>query len=535
MAYGPVTGLPDGHLSTHEVERRSALEECSSSPGSWRRTFLIAALWVTAALVLSGITEGAGTDPVPATTPESSATSLPVSTETVPPPPAPEPDAPRGGEVAGEEEPVFTSAVVGAILLLLSLSAFFSACEVAFFSLGPLRVRAMAASTHFLDHQVARLMGQPGELLTSILMGNSIVNVLLSVVLAYPVETLFERYLPEAFAYISAVFFCAALLVFMGEILPKLLVVRNNEMFARMASLPLYLASALLQPLRHAVIFFIGYLFRVTRFSQVRPAPFMTDEEFVSLLSEGEATGAIERDEREMIQGILKVNDVMVRDILIPRPDITALSADATAAEALELICQHEYSRIPVFRENLDQIAGILYAKDLLSLADRNDLSAPIQPLIRKVNYVPETMTVLEFMKSVQRLRTHLAIVVDEFGGTEGLITLHDALREVVGDIDAQDKEEDPLVKELEENLFEVDGSYPLDELENITGVPVVDEEHTTVAGFLMEQSDKVLEVGDQIDHEGVIYTVEEMEGKRVSRLVVQTPEPELTKEESQG
>lgn len=511
------------------------MEECSSSPGSWLKTFLLAAVWVSAALILSGITEGAGQPAVAQESPGAPAVQVGTAgnQEVVP-----------SGEVttrasgAASVHHPFTPRVLGAIVLLLSLSAFFSACEVAYFSLGPLRVRAMATSTAFLDHQVARLMRKPGELLTSILMGNSIVNVLLSVVLANPVESTFNRLLegtPEPFPYIVSVLFCAGLLVFLGEILPKLLVVRNNEAFARIAAIPLYAAESLLLPLRHSVIFFIGYLFRVTRFSQVRPAPFMTDEEFVSLLSEGEATGAIEKDEREMIQGILKVNDVMVRDILIPRPDIIALSAEATVAEALGIICEHEYSRIPVYRENLDQIIGILYAKDLLSPADRNDMLAPICPLIRKVNYIPETMTVLEFMKSVQRLRTHLAIVVDEFGGTEGLVTLHDALREIVGDIEAEDREEEPLVRAIDTNLYEVDGSLPLDELETLTGVPVEDDEHATVAGFLMEQSDKVLEVGDQIDHEGVLYTVEEMEGKRVSRLTVQTPEPELFKEDTRA
>ncbi|MBX3175779.1 MAG: HlyC/CorC family transporter [Candidatus Hydrogenedentes bacterium] len=513
MAHGSVTGKPGGTFRGREVERRSAVDECSRSAGSWKKSFLVAALWVSVALFLAGANEGAHTPDPPAAAQAADA--------------APGASAPAA--------PPLTGPVLAAILGLLSLSAFFSACEVAYFSLGPLRVRAMGNSEAFLDHQVARLMRQPGELLTSILMGNSIVNVLLSVVLAFPVETLFERYLPEPFAYLGAVFFCAALLVFIGEIIPKLLVVRNNENFARVAALPLMLANALLQPLRHAVIFFIGYLFRVTRFSQVRPAPFMTDDEFVSLLSEGEATGAIEKDEREMIQGILKVNDVMVRDILVPRPDMIAISEEATAEEALSLTCEHAYSRIPVYRENLDQIAGVLYAKDLLAFADQNALEAPIKPLIRKVNYVPETMTVLEFMKSVQRLRTHLAIVVDEFGGTEGLITLHDALREIVGDIEAEDREDVYFVKELDKHTYEVDGSFPLDELETITGFPVEDEEHTTVAGFLMEQSDKVLEVGDRIDHEGVLYTVEAMDGKRVSRLLVQTPEPapELTNGEA--
>lgn len=419
------------------------------------------------------------------------------------------------------DAPPFQPALLVAVVALLAFSAFFSASEVAYFSLSPLHIRAIGERTGLLDREVSRLLLHPGELLTSILMGNSIVNVLLGVTLALPVEQLFELILPPAFSYLAAVAACTAILVIVGEIVPKLMVVRNNEIYARWASFPLRFCSALLLPLRHAVLWLIGFLFRVTGFSDMRPAPFMTDQEFASLLSEGEATGAIEKDEREMIQGILKVSESMVREILIPRPDIVALNQDANVEEALALFIEHEFARIPVYGENLDQITGILYAKDLLSHVDQGDMDVPITPLLRPAHYVPETMTISDFMKSVQRLRTHLAIVVDEFGGTEGLVTLHDALREIVGELEVENVTEEPSVVQLEKDLYEVDGSFSLDELEALTGVPVNDDEHSTVAGFLMEQSDKVLEVGDHIRHEGVRYTVEAVEGKRVSRLQI--------------
>ncbi len=439
------------------------------------------------------------------------------------------------GHLDGDENGVLTSdevmvedapppvrvGLLAAVVLLLAFSAFFSASEVAYFSLSPLHIRAIGERPGLLDREASRLLLHPGELLTSILMGNSIVNVLLGVTLALPVEQLFELILPPAFSYLAAVAACTAILVIVGEIVPKLMVVRNNELYARWASFPLRFCSALLLPLRHAVLWLIGFLFRVTGFSDMRPAPFMTDQEFASLLSEGEATGAIEKDEREMIQGILKVSESMVREILIPRPDIVALNQEASVEEALALFIEHEFARIPVYGENLDQITGILYAKDLLSHVDQGNMDVPIKPLLRPAHYVPETMTISDFMKSVQRLRTHLAIVVDEFGGTEGLVTLHDALREIVGELEVEDETEEPAVVQLEKDLYEVDGSFSLDELEALTGVPVNDEEHATVAGFLMEQSDKVLEVGDHIRHEGVRYTVEAVEGKRVSRLQI--------------
>jgi putative hemolysin len=255
------------------------------------------------------------------------------------------------------------------------------------------------------------------------------------------------------------------------------------------------------------------------------PAPFITDDEFLSVLSEGEATGAIERGEREMIQGILEFSEVMLKEVLVPRPDMIALHEAATIREAVDLFREQEYARMPVYRENLDDITGILYAKDLLPFAEQSDVDRPITPLLRKAHFVPETMTVAGFVKMAQRLRTHMAIVVDEYGGTEGLITLQDALREVVGDIGDDVEEGSPGYTKLQEGVYRIDGSLSLHELEELTGVPFEDEEHTTVAGFLMDKTDKIPGVGDRIEHAGVKFTVEKMDGKRVALLRLQVLE----------
>lgn len=418
--------------------------------------------------------------------------------------------------------------------ILLALSAFFSACEIAFFSLHALRLRSMRQSKHPSDRLAARLMEHPGNLLTSILMGNSIVNVLISVVLAAPVEELIalNSGLPTALSYALAVVLVTGALVLMGEISPKVFVVRISESYVRFAAVPIYLADRLLTPLRDGLLLFIGFFFRVTGFSRVRPAPFITDEEFKSLLSESEASGAIEKDEREMIQGILEFSEVTVREILIPRPDMIVIKETATGEEALAVFREQEYSRMPIYAENLDKITGLLYAKDLLPLADQGQLDQPVKNLARRVHFVPETMSVAMFIKTVQRLRTHIAIVVDEYGGTEGLVTLHDALREVIGDIGEEDDEEQ-LVTTLERNVYRVDGSLPLDELEKLTGLVVDDSEHTTVAGFLMDLVEKIPEQGDQVEHLGVLYIVEKVEGKRIAQLIIKIFETEAEQVES--
>lgn len=418
---------------------------------------------------------------------------------------------------------IFPPQHIAIVVALLAFSAFFSASEVAFFSLHKLELRSLRESKRTLDRLAGRLMETPGNLLTAILMGNSIANVLLSVVMAAPTERLLEEILPQSMAYPVAVALCTFVLVFVGEITPKLLVVRNSTGFVRTAAPALFVFYRVLSPLRAAMVRFTGLLFRITRFSEMKPAPFMTDEEFKSLLTEGEATGAIEKDEREMIQAILEFSDVMLKEILVPRPDIIALSVEAKISEALQSFREHEYARMPVYRDDMDHIVGTLFAKDLLRALDRGDMEGHIQPLLRKVHFVPETMTVAEFLKHAQHHRTHMAIVVDEFGGTEGLVTLQDAIREVVGDIgDEDDDDDDPLVSEIRTGVYEVDGGISIDELEKLLGITVDDDEHTTIAGFLMEQSDKVLEVGDEVSHDNVRFRVEAVDGRRVSRLRIQ-------------
>lgn len=433
--------------------------------------------------------------------------------------------------VAQEATPHWTNFLspqtIAISILLIAFSAFFSGSEVAFYSLHAVRLRRMRESKSLIERMAARLMEHPGSLLTTILIGNSIVNVLLGVILAASVERLFaQALLPDSitspfFSYLLAVSITTAILVFFGEITPKMLVVTRSEAIVRYVTLPIFVVDRLLAPVRILLLHMVAFLFRITRFTEFKPAPFMTDDEFKALLSEGEASGVIEEDERQMIQGILEFGDLMVKEILVPRPDMIAIKECATLGEALELVREHEYSRIPVYQDDLDTIKGFLYAKDLLPGVDQGKLDQPIRPLIRKAHFVPETMSLADFLKTAQRLRTHIAIAVDEYGGTEGLVTLQDALREVVGNIGEDDDEDEPVCVELGEGEYRLEGSFPLDDLEALTGVVVTDGEHMTIAGFLMEKSDKLPDPGDQIEHDGVLYTVEEVDGKRVSRVRV--------------
>ena len=438
------------------------------------------------------------------------------------------------GSAPAESHPLTGKALLGSAVLLLC-SAFFSASEVAFFSLHKLRVRVMREQGSFFARLAAKLLDHPGSLLTTILMGNSIVNVLLSVVLAPRIEMSFSQIggLPVPVSYALAVIASTAILVMLGEVLPKVLVVWRNEAFAEFAAGPLYVISGALAPPRNGMILFIAFLFKITRLSEVTPAPFMTDEELKSVLTEGEATGVIERDERRMIEGILEFSEMTVRELLIPRPDVVALHEDATIAEALAVLREQEYARVPVHQENLDHISGVLYAKDLLPAFREGAFDRPIKPLLRKPLFVPETMTVADFVKTAQRMHMHLAIVVDEYGGTEGIVALQDALRELVGEFGDEALEREPFYTRVGDRLYEAEGNMPVSDFEETFRIPMDDEEHTTVGGFLMGRTEKILEAGDEIEYEGVRFTVTEVDGRRVAKLRFEVAEP--AEEEAQS
>jgi CBS domain containing-hemolysin-like protein len=413
-----------------------------------------------------------------------------------------------------------------AVAALLGFSAFFSGSEIAFFSLHQLRLRAMSEEPGFTGRLVSAMMRSPGRLLTTILVGNTIINMLIAVLLGTRVQHYFEHAfdLSAPVAYPAAVAVVAAVLIFFGEISPKVVAVRTSETWARLACAPLRLADRVLAPVRNGLIWFTDRLFKVTRFHEVRAAPFITDEEFKAALTTGESHGVIERGERQMIQGILEFTDTKLREVLTPRPDVVALLSTASVGEALDTYREHEYSRMPVYEEDIDHITGVIVMKDLLASVAKGELDRPVSAFLRPPLFVPETMTVPQFVRNAQQQRTHLGIVVDEYGGTAGIVTLEDAVEEVVGDIMDEDEVENPPYKRIDEGVYRVEGGLPLDELNEVLRIKLEDEEHETVAGFLMKMGDRVLEPGDEVEHYGVRFVVEKCEGKRIETVRIELP-----------
>ena len=249
-----------------------------------------------------------------------------------------------------------------------------------------------------------------------------------------------------------------------------------------------------------------------------------TGEVTGTYLHAGEREGRIEGEERRLIQSIVDFGDTLVREIMTPRPDIVAVRDDATVADLVVRFREQEYSRFPVYKENLDNIVGFLFVKDLVALQQRDD-AMPIRPLVRPAVVVPESKRVPELLKQFQRQQTQIAIVVDEYGGTAGLVTIEDMLEEIVGEIrDEYDVESEPIVDEGS-GRFMFSGKVDIDEVVKRLNVPIEREGFETVGGYLMTRLGRVPAVGEQLDIDGLRVEVLDVDRRRVNKVRMTKPE----------
>ncbi|MCA1900634.1 MAG: hemolysin family protein [Candidatus Hydrogenedens sp.] len=446
----------------------------------------------------------------------------------------------NGGTIYNNLDKFFPFHIIILSCCLLTSSAFFSATETAFFSIRTTQLKAMKNSPSFRDRMIAQLMKSPSELLTTILMGNAIVNIGLSIAFGSRLEEyIINRVLPSSIAssFVSYSIACLAstlLLIFGGEVTPKLIASRYVEQYARSVVFLIFIIHALFTPIRRLLLFSIGITFRITHFSSIPPSPWVTDDELKLLVNEEGLSNVIAEDERKMIRSILEFRDEPVKRILVPRTEIVAIQDTATVADAWEVFCEHEYSRMPIYHENLDHIIGILYAKDLLDYTERGQWKQPVKPIGRKANFIPDTMSISELIKTAQKLNTHVAIVVDEYGGTAGLVTLHDALSAIVGEISDDESVEEPLFVKISENEYLLHGKMPISELEELIQYSLEDPEHNTIAGYLLKQHENLTKQGDIVSVGPLKFTVEKMDGKRITQLRLNI-EREADTQETEG
>ncbi|MBI5698689.1 HlyC/CorC family transporter [Candidatus Saganbacteria bacterium] len=411
---------------------------------------------------------------------------------------------------------------------LILFSAFFSAAETALTSLSRLKVSHLVERKVPGARMVKRLKDEPARMLSTILIGNNIVNITASVMATQIIYNYFaQRGGGNAGLIIGAAtgimtFF---ILVF-GEITPKTTAIRQAEKFALLFAYPLYLISILLMPVA-TLLTWISAPFVLLLGGRIpEQGPFITEEELRFLISAGEKEGVLEREEKEMISSIFEFGDTLVREVMTPRPDILAIEDSEPVEKAIDLIKDSGHSRIPIYENNIDNVLGVIYAKDLLSARDGN-----LKDYMRSALFIPETKRVAELLHQMQSNRTHLAIVVDEYGVTSGLVTMEDLIEEIVGEIHDEFERGVKNLEKLDESTYLVDGKVAVDEVNQAAGLDLPTDESDSLGGLVFGRLGKVPAVGDMVKFDGTIVYVERLHRRRVTRLKIVKSPPRFVEE----
>ena len=265
----------------------------------------------------------------------------------------------------------------------------------------------------------------------------------------------------------------------------------------------------------------------------LKAGPFVSEEDIRSMASVGHEEGSIEEEEKELIHSIFEFGDTIVREVMVPRPDVIAIEHDRTLRDVQALVLAHGTSRIPVFRESLDEVVGVVFAKDVLKALHQGKVDMPLADIVREARYVPESKKAAELLREMQKEKFHMAMVTDEYGSVSGLVSLEDLLEELVGDITDEYDTEEPGLVQLEDGSYRVSGKASIDDLNELLDVELPDEEWDTVAGLVLDLFGKIPDAGEETSFRGLTFRADEVNGRRVVSVVItRTPGQELIQEE---
>jgi CBS domain containing-hemolysin-like protein len=406
------------------------------------------------------------------------------------------------------------------IVVCVLLSAYFSATETAFSTFNRIRVKNMAEKGNKKAALALRLSDNYDSLISAILIGNNIVNILASAMATLLFAKLIVN--QDLAATVSTGVLTVVLLIF-GEISPKTIAKYNPESFVLFSAPIINFVRVILFPF---IIIFNGWQKLLAKLFKKNEDQGMTEEELISIIEEAEEEGDIDKEESDLIKSAIEFGDLTVEDIFTPRIDITALPADSDKATIAKTFSESGYSRIPLYSGSLDNVTGILYYKDFYARAYHT--SVPVTDIVKPVMYVAKTQQVNDLMKELQEKQLHMAVVTDEFGSTAGIVTLEDILEEIVGEIWDEHDEIIEEIKQIGEKEYIVSGKANTEKLFDLLDIDY-EAESVTVNGWAMEALGKIPEVGDIFEDLGLSVEVLMMDGRRIENVHItdMRPDPE--------
>jgi len=408
-----------------------------------------------------------------------------------------------------------------ALLVFIMLSAFFSGTETALFSLNKLQIKKMQKKeeNNWRVKSIIRLLDDPQRTLISILIGNMFVNISASSLATYLAIKLFG----DIGIGIASGIMIFIILIF-GEIVPKSIAVANAERISKRIARPIEIISIGLFPLIRFFKAIINIWYYFFGKKSIKEKKEITEEDLITLVEVGKDDGVIEEEEKKMIRNIFEFGDTLVKEVMIPRVDMACIPSDTKLNSILKLIKKVGHSRIPVYEETIDNIIGILYAKDLLGIYEKWYISKErfdLNQIIRKTYFVPENKKIDDLLDIFQRDKIQIAIAIDEYGGTAGLITMEDVVEEVVGEIVDEYDKEIKLFEITKDNTVIADGNIDIEKINEILNIEIPENGFETLGGFIFDLLGKVPRRGEKIKYHNIQIIIEQVVKNRIRRVKI--------------
>lgn len=401
--------------------------------------------------------------------------------------------------------------VIIVFISLLFLSAFFSGSETALLSLDKLKIKRMEETDPILSHRIVKLLSKPKGLFFTILAGNTLVNTAASACATMVCLSIFG----SKGVGIAIGFMLVVLLLF-GEVIPKTYAYLFSERFSKLSSFPLLIAVQLLAPIRNLLFVVTDNMINKLGFIAPKDSQEITEDEIKSLIAIGHREGVVEDQEKKMIYGVFEFKGQSVKDIMTPKIDMKALDFDMSQDEILAYTKKAKHSRLPIYRNSVDNIIGVIYAKDILL-----NPQGSLKDSMREAYIVPESKKIDNLLSDLQKRSIQLAIVKDEYGLTTGLVTMEDTLEEIVGEIvDEYDKEEPPIVK-VSDKVYKVNGLLHINEANAELNLNINTEEVDTIGGFVSLTLQKIPQENEELIYGNHKFRVSKVERHRIKEIII--------------
>ena len=418
------------------------------------------------------------------------------------------------------------------ILLLILINGFFVGAEIAFVSVRRTRLDELAEAGDRRAKRAQKLMRDPGRFLAVIQVAITFLGALASAVAAVSIVTVVAEPLrgialiadqADTIALLLVTFIVSVVSIVLGELIPKGFALANPDRIALAVSGPISLFAKIVSPLVAVLVLLTKIISKPFGIDPTR-TPELSAAEIRLIVEQGSQQGVLEAEEEQMISAVMSLSDSKLHEVMVPRIDIVAIDQDASFDDAVTLVLTEGHSRTPLYKESVDHIVGILYAKDLLRIIAAGGPRPRLRDIMRPALFVPESQAVDDLLNELQRRRVHMAIVLDEYGGTAGLVTIEDLLEEIVGEIQDEFDEEEPMKVIVREGEAILDGRADIDEMGELVDPALEledDEEYDTVGGFVYHRIGRVPVVGDTVAVDPFKITVIKVIGRRVGKVRV--------------